>query len=78
MIRRITIESLEITGTKVRKRQKSRGAKMNREDVVTIRDMYSTGQYTMVELASLCNCCESNISRVISGNTWKGLPGNKN
>jgi len=48
-------------------------AKLTKENVLQIRDVYRTGNYTCRQLARIHNVSFSNISQIINHITWKHI-----
>jgi group I intron endonuclease len=46
---------------------------LSKEDVLDIRSMYATGNYTQKEIAAQYNCSINHINRVINGKKWKDV-----
>lgn len=48
-------------------------AKLNEEDVISIRKMYKTKEYTYLKLAEIYEVSRSNIKSILNRNTWKHI-----
>jgi hypothetical protein len=48
-------------------------AKLNEEDVISIRKMYKTKEYTYLKLAEIYGISRSNIKSILNRNTWKHI-----
>lgn len=49
-------------------------AKFTESDIIKIREMYSTGEFSQPELAKIFETSQSNIGRIINGETWSHVP----
>ena len=52
---------------------KNGNSKLTEEDVIQIRKMYESGNYTVSKLAELYNCGWTTISHIIKHETWKNV-----
>ena len=66
------IEHLRL-GTTQENRQDADVAKLTEEDVLTIRDLYATGNYYYKELAEMFDCSFSNIAKIVQKDTWNNV-----
>ncbi len=48
-------------------------AKLSEEDVISIRKMYKTKEYTYLKLAEIYGVSRSNIKSILNRNTWKHI-----
>jgi predicted XRE-type DNA-binding protein len=57
-----------------RKGEQNNKAKLREVDVIKIRELYKTGQYTQRQLARIYLTTQSNIKDILKRKTWKHLP----
>ena len=48
-------------------------AKVTKQNVIEIRNLYKTGNYTLYELGKKFNICFSAVSHIISRRNWKNI-----
>ena len=53
--------------------EETRSSKLTSGDVLDIRRMYSTGNYTYSELAEMFSVSESNVGCIVNRETWKHI-----
>ena len=46
-------------------------AKLTKEDVIELRDMYASGGYTQKELAEIFGIHKGNVAQIVNRYTWK-------
>lgn len=49
------------------------GAKLTQDEVIEIRQMYATGDFTQNALGILFNICQSHISAIVRGERWNNF-----
>lgn len=52
---------------------KNGNAKLSEDDVLEIRELYSTGAFTKSKLSNIYKCGWSTISHIINRETWKNI-----
>lgn len=60
--------------SKEEKEKRKRVYKFTKEDVVVIRDLYKTGNYTHKEIGEMYDASAMYISQIIRGIKWKSVP----
>jgi len=48
-------------------------AKLTSDQVLRVRELYSSGKYTQEELADMFKVCVSNVYQIVTGKIWKHL-----
>ena len=56
-----------------KKRGPAAQPRLTKEEVLSIREMYKSGNYTMVELAAKYNRTRGQISRIVNNKMWKNI-----
>lgn len=61
------------TGLKNFKGENSNYKKLNNDDVLSIRNLYATGEFSQREIASEYNVTQSNVSRIVKNIRWSHI-----
>jgi predicted XRE-type DNA-binding protein len=56
-----------------RKGEKNQASKLTNEQVLEIRKLYITGNYSQEKLGQIFNISQSNIGRIVNKKLWKHL-----
>lgn len=56
-----------------RKGEKNFFAKLNESQIIKIREMYSTGNYSQKKISEIYNCTSTNICLIVNRNIWKHI-----
>ena len=66
----------EETKRKISESQSGEGcynSKLTEKDVLEIREMYASEEYTQAELAEMFDCAQANISSIVNRISWKHI-----
>jgi hypothetical protein len=69
----LNIENRKLKISKANRGVKSHLSKLSAENVLEIREKYSTGKYLYRELAKMFNIDPTNIGAIITRKTWKHI-----